>query len=490
MTPPPPPVPEPDAQPKADTKTDASTGTGTGTDSDSDSDADADATVRKARRRYITVCALFWLPIGLTIAPLVLLFTERGMALTAVAGFFAAHSLTTALLELPTGGLSDVIGRRAVLAAAGLLNAVAFTFQALGTTAWALTVGMALMGAARALSSGPAEAWYVDTVQAARGPGAELRTGLARGGAAVSAALAVGTLVGGGVPWLLGLGPDPGERLREATSGAVLPLSVPPLMGSAVALVFVAYVLAVLREPGRPSVTPAGVLRGVPATVVAGLRLGGRNALVRRVLLSAAAAGGGLATVELLVPGRAAALTGAPESGAVLFAGLACTGFVCSALGNQLAPLTARLTGSGERAVLASLSVCAAGLLLLGVTSTATGGAPLALAATGYGLLYLGLGAAGPNENDLLHRSVTSAGRATALSVQSLALQLAGVVAGLTVTALAAGPLPWLLVSAVLFAAALLWTRRVSGAGPGPSPEATGDRATEPARPVAQGRPG
>src|SRR5690348_2881850 len=95
-----------------------------------------------ARRRYVTACALFWLPAGLTTAPLILLFTERGMTMAAIARFFAAHSLTAAALELPTGGLSDVLGRRAVLAAAGLLNLTALTLQALGTTAWVLTLGM------------------------------------------------------------------------------------------------------------------------------------------------------------------------------------------------------------------------------------------------------------------------------------------------------------------------------------------------------------
>lgn len=136
--------------------------------------------IRTARRRYVTVCALLWLPPGLGMASLVLLFSERGMSLAAVAGLFAAHSLTVAVLELPTGGLSDVLGRRPVLAMAGALNVVAFALVGLGTTAWVLTAGMVLMGAARALASGTAEAWYVDTVQAHSGPGAELRTGLAR----------------------------------------------------------------------------------------------------------------------------------------------------------------------------------------------------------------------------------------------------------------------------------------------------------------------
>ncbi|MFJ1565963.1 MFS transporter [Streptomyces erythrochromogenes] len=424
-----------------------------------------------ARRRYVTVCVLFWLPIGLTIAPLILLLTERGMPLAAIAGCFAAHSLTAAALELPTGGLSDVLGRRAVLAAAGVANLAALFLVALGTAPWQLGLGMALLGAGRALSSGPAEAWYVDTVHARSGPGAELRTGLARGASATSAALAGGTLLGGALPWLLGLGPDLGNRLSGATSGLVLPLSVPLLLGAAVEVAFVLYALTALPEPPRPAATLRGALRGIPATVAGGLRLGGRDALVRRVLLSAAGAGSALAVVELLTPGRTAALTGAPESGAVLFALLACAGFACSAVGSHLAPLAARLAGSGERAVLIGLAAAAGGLLLLGATAAAGGVGPGVLAATGFGLVYLGRGAAGPNENELMHRRVGVSGRATALSVQSLALQLSAALTGSVASLLPPGPLPWLLGGAALLAAALLWSGRGGRRSPVPPPD-------------------
>ncbi|MFF3624770.1 MFS transporter [Streptomyces sp. NPDC002467] len=434
---------------------------------------------RSARRRYVTACVLFWLPLSLAGTPLILLFSERGMTLAAIAGFFVAHSLTAAALELPTGGLSDVLGRRVVLAAAGLLNLAAFTLQGLGTAPWVLTLGMALMGAGRALSSGPAEAWYVDTVQAHSGPDADLRTGLARGGSATSAALAAGTLLGGALPWLLALVPDVGARLSDATSGLVIPLSVPPLLGAAAQIAFVLYVLVALPEPPRAPSTPRSVFRGIPATVADGLRLGGRDVLVRRVLLSAAAAGSALAAVELLTPNRAAAFTGGPESGAMLFAALACAGFVCSGIGSHLAPTAARLAGSGERAVLVSLGTSASGLLLLGATAVATGPVSTALAVAGYGLVYLGLGAAGPSENDLLHRRVPSAGRATALSVQSLALQLTGALTGLAVGVLPHGPLPWLLGGTVLMAGALLWIHRGEPTTPGPA-------ASDPARPHAE----
>lgn len=433
---------------------------------------------RTARRRFASVTFLLWLPAGLCLPTMVLLMGERGMGLSAVAGLFAVHSLTVAALELPTGGLSDAIGRRAVLAFAGVLSVAAMLLLALGTTLWALVLAMVLMGSGRALSSGPAEAWYVDTVQARSGSDAELRTGLARGNTASAAALALGTLCGGGLPWLLDLAPLPSAWTASIASGPVLPLSIPPLVGAVVGLVHTVYVLTALPEPPRAPTTVRGVLRGVPATMLDGLRLGTRNLLVRRVLSSTAAMGTALAAIELLAPGRSAELTGAPESGALLFASLACAGFVCTALGSHAAPAVARLTGSGERAILVALGVSVTGLLLLGVTVLWSGPSALGLAAAGYALVYLGLGSSGPNQNTLLHRNVDSTGRATALSVQSLAQQLAGALAGLVIGALPSGPLPWLLAGAVLLAGALPWARggrrdsAASGGRPLRQPEA------------------
>ncbi|GAA3800864.1 MFS transporter [Streptomyces chiangmaiensis] len=247
--------------------------------------------------------------------------------------------------------------------------------------------------------------------------------------------------------------------MSEATSQLVLPLSVPLLLGATVEIAFVAYVLTSLPEPSRPTATLRKVIRGIPATVAGGLRLSGHDILIRRVLLSAGASGSALVTIELLTPGRAAALTGASEAGAVLFATLACAGFICSGVGSHLAPLVARRAGSGERAVLVSLSTSAGGLLLLGATAASTGVGSMLLGATGYGLVYLGLGAAGPSENDLLHRRVSSSARATALSVQSLALQLVGALTGLIIGVLPPGRLRWLLGGAALLAGALVWIR-------------------------------
>ncbi|MER5968980.1 MFS transporter [Streptomyces sp. NPDC002055] len=415
---------------------------------------------RTAARRFVTLTFLFWLPVGLSVPVLVLLPTERGMSLAAVAGLFAVHALTVAALELPTGGLADVLGRRSVLAAAGVCHLTALVLLGLATTVGTFTLAMVLLGSGRALSSGPAEAWYVDTVQAHSGPGAPLRTGLARAGTATAAALALGTLAGGGLPWLLSHWPDAGVWLRAAGSGTVLPLSVPLLLGAVVELFFVGYVMTSLPEPPRTRTTLREVLRTVPVTVLGGLGLGVRDALVRRTLLTSGTLGAALATTELLTPGRAADLTGARESGAVVFASLACTGYLCTALGSHGGPWLARLTGSAERAVPVSLGVATAGLLTLGLTVPGTGTGALVLAGLGYALLHLGIGSAGPNGNELLHHRVDGSRRATALSVQSLALQAAGALTGLAAGALPPGPLPWLLGGTVLLLGTLLWIRR------------------------------
>ncbi|GAV38512.1 hypothetical protein [Streptomyces acidiscabies] len=611
------------------------------------------------RRRYVTNTALYWFPVGLGVAPLVLLLAGRGLSPGTVAALISVHSFTAAALELPTGGLSDVLGRRGVLAAAGILMCAAFLLIGLGGTAVLLGVGTGLLGAARALSSGPAEAWYVDSVRASEGPTADLRTGLARGATASSVALAVGTVTGGALPWALD---GYGDELRRATGGTIVPLSTPMLLASLFALALTAHSLIALhdlprprethgdtrrelpeegfggtpgepprprthlgdarrepppaglggtrheppgadfevapgeppraqaharrespspqshlrealhepppaglggirpespgavfgsaqgeppraqaylgdirrelpeagservpseppgpqahlgdarpespgadfggvpgasppprsslgdarrepppahlgdthpeppgadlgstpseplrprgtrRESSRPRPTLVGVLRAVPSTVLDGLRLAVRDAVVRRVMFSAAAAGSALAVVELLTPGRVAAFTGAAESGAVGYAGLATLGFLCSAGGSQVAPLL----GGGRRVVVVGTGVVAGALGLLAV-----GGDLVAVA--GYVVFYVTLGVVNPNLNELLHHRVPDDRRATALSVQSLALQLTAGTTGLIIGPFATdGVLPWLFPLGAVLAVTLLWAR-------------------------------
>ncbi|MFC7592924.1 hypothetical protein ACFQYP_61390 [Nonomuraea antimicrobica] len=124
-------------------------------------------------------------------------------------------SVVTVSLELPTGGLADVVGRRVVLAASAAFTVAGLALMSVSTTFWMFLVSGVFKGVARALSSGPATSWYVDTLHGIEGPGADLKPGLARGGAMESVALCLGVLAGGVLPLL-------------APPSLIFPLAAPP----------------------------------------------------------------------------------------------------------------------------------------------------------------------------------------------------------------------------------------------------------------------
>ncbi|MEV4220161.1 MFS transporter [Nonomuraea sp. NPDC049725] len=310
-------------------------------------------------RRYALVSFLTWLPAGLMIAPLVLLMLDRGLTIVQVGVVMTVYSLVIAGLELPTGGLADVVGRRVVLAASAACTALALVLLAVAGTWWAFTVAGAVLGVARALSSGPAEAWFVDTLHAVEGPGADLRPGLSRGHVMEDVALGVGVLAGGFLPLAAeaagmdsGVGTGVGTGMEAgmgtgmgtgmAGAGWLDPLALPALLGAVAALVWLVVVLIAMPEPPRPPASVAVVLRGVPVTVAAGVRVAVHDGPLRRLVLVAAVVGMALTCIELLVPGHLAELTGSGEGGATAYAIVSALGFAGSALGSALAPTLAR----------------------------------------------------------------------------------------------------------------------------------------------------
>jgi MFS family permease len=75
--------------------------------------------------RYLVLLALRWLPVGIIVPISVLLPLDRGLTLAQVGALSAVQGVTVMLLELPTGGLSDSLGRRPVLLLAGVVDLTA-----------------------------------------------------------------------------------------------------------------------------------------------------------------------------------------------------------------------------------------------------------------------------------------------------------------------------------------------------------------------------
>ena len=367
--------------------------------------------VRSAERRFVLLTALRWLPVGFVVPVTVLLAASRGLSPVEIGLAFTAHGVVIVLLELPTGGLADALGRRPVMLLSGVCNLAGLVLLALAQDSWGFALAYAVIGVGRALDSGPLEAWFVDAVHEAD-PQADPTRGLSRAGIADGAALAAGALGGGGLPLLFG-------------ASLVAPFVVAAGC-TALGLVAVA-VLVVPVGPVRTSAGPWDALRGgvadVPRVVTTAVRLAAREPTLRLLMLIALGTGPVLVSIELLAPLRFAELVGGEAAGGQAYSVVVTLGFGAAALGSALALQARRAAGGSERTATAVLMVLAAG----GLALMAVDGSVVVLAA-GALVFYLCNGASWPLRKQLLHARVDAAHRATVVSASSLAMQLGGIV--------------------------------------------------------------
>jgi len=366
--------------------------------------------VEQVRRRYLLLTASRWLPTGFLIPLLTIAPQQRGLSLAQIGTLVAISSGVVLALELPTGGLSDVLGRRPVLLAATGFSLLATTGVALADSFAVYAAAFAVEGIYRALDSGPLDAWYVDAAQAAD-PDADIETGLARRGTVLSVAIAAGAVAAGGVALL----PTP----------AVLPaLALPILVSLGLRGVDGVLLWTVLREDRAPRSRVQTVLVDGGRTVREAVGL----LRVSTALLALAGAevlwGAGMVSVEVFTAPRLVDLLGDTGQGVLVFAVASAVSWALSGAGSAAAPWVARRTGSWVAAAVLTRAVQAVAVLGAGVVA-----GPAGLLA-GYLGFYLVHGAANVAHAGLLNRNVGPAHRATMLSVNSLASRLGAVVAG------------------------------------------------------------
>jgi MFS family permease len=384
----------------------------------------APTTVRSATRRLVGLTALRWLPVGLTTPITVLLAQARGLSLAEIGLLFTVHGVVVTVLELPTGGLADVLGRRPVVVVGALLHLVSCVLFATATSFPGFLAAILVLGVGRALDSGPVEAWYVDTVHRID-PAADVAPGLARHSAADGGSLAVGAIVGGFLPALLG------------GAGAVA-LALPYLGAAVLDVVFIAAVVRLLTEDRPPREGSVGAAlaagaRAMPGTVTGAVRLSVTDGPMRLVLLLTAVGGVGLVACELLGPVRFAELAGGRDGGAAVYGTVLAVSFAGAAVGAMLTPALRRLLGGSTR------TTCAL-LFALGAAAMAVLAGPdvLLLAGAGFAVYYLSHGSTWPLLSAVLHTRADAAHRATAVSAMSLAMALGGILGNLAVPPLAA----------------------------------------------------
>jgi predicted MFS family arabinose efflux permease len=372
------------------------------------------------RRRYLTLVALRWLPVGLLIPIFVLVPLSRGLSLTEIGLVFAMQGLVVLALELPTGGLSDAIGRRPVLLLASVISIIALGLFTVADSAPLFVAAMILQGVYRALDSGPLEAWYVDATLAAD-PDAEIEHGLGRGSSVLSLAIALGALTSGA---LVALHPIPGLD----------PLLLPLLVCLGLQIVDLVAIAALMTEPprARDRRAIATSVRAVPGIVADGLRLLRSSRVLLGIVMVEAFWGFSMVTFESLFPIRLSELVGGTDAAGAIMGPVGSAAWLASAAGAAGIVALSRRIGVARSA--AALRV------VQGATIIGMGWfAGLAGVIAAYLGCYVAHGAANPMHTTLLHRQVDGPHRTTVLSMNSMVSQPAFALGAITLAALADG---------------------------------------------------
>lgn len=100
---------------------------------------------------------------GLIVPVLSLLLLEKGATLSSMSAIIGIFSFTVIVLELPTGIMADIIGRKKTFILSLILSLVFSIVFLLGHGLLMLCIGMFIYGLHRAVSSGSFEALFIDS---------------------------------------------------------------------------------------------------------------------------------------------------------------------------------------------------------------------------------------------------------------------------------------------------------------------------------------
>jgi MFS family permease len=375
-------------------------------------------TAVQARRRYLILHGLRWFPAGLIMPVLVLLLLERGLTLSQVGMVAAIQGFTVLVLEMPTGGLADALGRKPVLLLAASINLASLALLVVAEAVAVFALVWLLQGVFRALDSGPLQAWYVDAALQAD-PKARFESGLSGAGVVLGLSIA-----GGAVGSSVLVATHPFRFVSALTGPMLVAVAMQALHLAALAM------LVVEVRPRQGLAAVRASIREVPAVIGSALGLLRRSRILLGLITVELLWGFGQPTYEVLMPIRLAEVVDDPGRAAVLMGPAGAAAWLVSALGAALVPAATRLVGAAWAA--------AAGRILQGTAIVAMGlvAGPVGVIAAYLGC-YLIHGAANPIHQGLLHRQVEGPYRATVLSLNSMAGLPASAIGGITLTLIA-----------------------------------------------------
>jgi len=402
------------------------------------------------KRLSILACSnlgFHWFTIGIIIPVMTLFLMEKGFNLLQVGIAFAIYSTATVLLELPTGGLADSIGRKKVYLFAMALQIIVSISFVLINNYIGLLVCFGLQGAVRSLTTGTMDAHFVDEFYRID-PEVNLQKEMAKIGIAVPIGLGLGSLIGGFLPMTLG-------RFTEQTFLNSMYSSNYIIFTLTLIIQFAATFFLVKedKKTGSDSTLSAG-FKKVPEVLGTSVNYGLKHPVILLLLLAMFTWGFSISGLEQLwqpqVKGMISDSTGSWIYGVLTFGY-----FVAAGLGNILVtPICKLFKDDYVKVLFFARTIMGILYFILAIQSG------IIMFSIFYITLFMFNGVQGSPESAIFNDQVPSEKRSTLLSFSSLFLQLGGILGSITMGFLAQTfsiKAAWIAASVVITSSALLY---------------------------------
>jgi MFS family permease len=375
--------------------------------------------LKTTERVYYLLVSLFWFATSLPLALSILLMQSRGINLFEIGITMGTYSLIIVLLEIPTGGLADAIGRKKVAIIAYTFSILASIALLFAFTFPMLMLGFVIYGIARALSTGTLDAWVVDTLQEID-PEVDLQPFFSKAGTFTLLSLGAGTLIGSLIPDLFNFLP--------ADSTTVLtPLSMPIFFASIfqlVLIIFTSKLVVEVRPEDRAGQWKEG-FRMVPGIIKIGFGLSRKNPVIMLLLGAGLAAGFAMSAGESFWQPHFAEIFGTVEGNSIYFGIIMGGNFLVGMLGNMFATWLSKLLNK-RYAIVAAIFQGFWGLSLLLLTLQIL---PIP-SVLFFWSAYFSIGVVNSPHQTLLNEEIPSEHRSSMLSIASFFSYIGGMLSG------------------------------------------------------------
>ncbi|MDK9774719.1 MFS transporter [Vibrio sp. B181a] len=396
---------------------------------------------------------MHWMVVGLLIPVITLIFQSRGLNLAEIGVVMAVWIGSTAILEVPLGGVADTFGRKNTYLFSLALNLLGCLALFYASSLGGILVSAMSLGASRAVYSGSLDAWFYDSFVNSMGE-YSYHTAIAKINVLVTAGLATGSLIGGVLPNSI--------VSSYIETFSVYDINILVASVSSIVLFFLTWVL--LPEQKNIKENTQNTIAIAMQTSITALTVSLNQWTLRLLFQATLVFGAVMSAVENFWQPYLADLIGTAPDDLTLFGIISALYFLMSALSSVLSiPLLKIFFGSHKALIFTTRSLAGFSLLLLANATNTTSFALLYL--TFFFLFTMG----NNSEQVLLNENTQEEIRSTTLSISSFAVTCGGMLASLTMGVISEYfgiSISWILCGSILLISSLyfLVIREVSRA--------------------------